>query len=155
MLYVTHDIDILCVGNSLDQTSAEASHHVHELLSQGAANSISFDPNKIEVMHFSRMKPKITPPVLYGEVEKWPDRVIRWLGVWPDSTLSFKIYVEKQTARALAIAFYLKRLINTQYRPLLSAIRRAVYINIILVLLYVAEAQYPSPIYLHQTKLTK
>ncbi|KJZ68803.1 hypothetical protein HIM_11807 [Hirsutella minnesotensis 3608] len=38
------DIAILCVGNSLDETSAESSHHVRELVSWGAAYGIAFDP---------------------------------------------------------------------------------------------------------------
>ncbi|KAM4057705.1 reverse transcriptase (RNA-dependent DNA polymerase) [Hirsutella rhossiliensis] len=75
------DTAILCVGDSLDETSAEASHHT-------------------EVMHFSRTTPKTAPPVLHGEFEKRPGRAMRWLGVWLDSTLSFKTHVEKWTASA-------------------------------------------------------
>ncbi|KJZ69944.1 hypothetical protein HIM_10667 [Hirsutella minnesotensis 3608] len=52
------DTAILCVGDSLDETLAEASHHVRELLSWGAANGISFDPDKTEVMHFLERSPR-------------------------------------------------------------------------------------------------
>ncbi|XP_044715319.1 reverse transcriptase (RNA-dependent DNA polymerase) domain-containing protein [Hirsutella rhossiliensis] len=119
------DTAILCVGNSLDETSAEASHLVGELVSWGAANGISFDPEKTEVMHFSRTTPKTAPSVLHGEFEKRPDRAMRWLGVWLDSTLSFKIHVEKWTAKAQAVAFHLRRLTNTKHGPLPSEPRRA------------------------------
>ncbi|KAM4058240.1 reverse transcriptase (RNA-dependent DNA polymerase) [Hirsutella rhossiliensis] len=120
------DTAILCVGNSLDETTAEASHHV-------------------QVMHFSRTKPKTAPPVLHGEFEKRPDRAMRWLGVWLDSSLSFKTHVEKWTAKAQAVAFHLRRLTNTKHGPLPSAMRRAVCACVIPVLLYAAEAWYPGP----------
>ncbi|XP_044720088.1 reverse transcriptase (RNA-dependent DNA polymerase) domain-containing protein [Hirsutella rhossiliensis] len=115
------------------------------LLSWGAANGISFDPDKTEVMHFSRTKPKTAPPVLHGEFEKRPDRAMRWLGVWLDSSLSFKTHVEKWTAKAQAVAFHLRRLTNTKHGPLPSAMRRAVCACVIPVLLYAAEAWYPGP----------
>ncbi|KJZ69665.1 hypothetical protein HIM_10938 [Hirsutella minnesotensis 3608] len=99
------DTAILSVGDSLDDTSAETSHHVRELLSWGAANRVFFDPDKTEeVMHFSRKKPKVAPPVLHGQVEKRPDEAMRWLGIWLDSTLTFKIHVDKWTAKAQAVA---------------------------------------------------
>ncbi|KJZ70477.1 hypothetical protein HIM_10149 [Hirsutella minnesotensis 3608] len=139
------DTAILCVGDSLDETSAEASHHVRELLSWGAANGISFDPDKTDVMHFSRTKPKTASPVLHGEVEKRPDQAMRWLGIWLDSTLSFKTHVEKWTAKAQAIAFHLRGLTNTKHGPRPSAMRRAVCACVLPVLLYAAEAWYPGP----------
>ncbi|KAM4062485.1 reverse transcriptase (RNA-dependent DNA polymerase) [Hirsutella rhossiliensis] len=119
------DTAILCVGDSLDETSAEASHHT-------------------EVMHFSRTTPKTAPPVLHGEFEKRPGRAMRWLGVWLDSTLSFKTHVEKWTAKAQAVAFHLRRLTNTRHGPLPSAVRRAVCACVIPVLLYAAEVWYPG-----------
>ncbi|KJZ68765.1 hypothetical protein HIM_11849 [Hirsutella minnesotensis 3608] len=149
------DTAILRVGNSLDETSAEASHHVRELVSWGAANGIAFDPEKTEVMHFSRTTPKTAPPVLHGEVEKRPDRAMRWLGVWLDSALAFKTHVEKWTAKAQAVAFHLRKLTNTKHGPLPSAVRRAVYACVIPVLLYVTDAWYPGPTSPRWTKPSK
>lgn len=42
-------------------------------------------------------------------------------------------------AKAQAVAYYLRGLANTKYSPLLSAVRRAVYTYIELVLLYGVE----------------
>ncbi|XP_044720135.1 endonuclease-reverse transcriptase domain-containing protein [Hirsutella rhossiliensis] len=53
------DTAILCVGNSLDETTAEASHHT-------------------EVMHFSRTKPKTAPPVLHGDSLSFKTHVEKW-----------------------------------------------------------------------------
>ncbi|KAM4057460.1 reverse transcriptase [Hirsutella rhossiliensis] len=69
---------------------------------------------------------------------------MRWLGVWLDSTLSFKTHVEKWTAKAQAVAFHLRRLTNTRHGPLPSAVRRAVCACVIPVLLYAAEVWYPG-----------
>ncbi|KAM4059471.1 endonuclease/exonuclease/phosphatase [Hirsutella rhossiliensis] len=59
-------------------------------------------------MHFSRTTPRNAPPVFHGEVEKRPGSAMRWLGIWLDSTLTFKTHVEKWTAKAQAVAYHLK-----------------------------------------------
>jgi hypothetical protein len=43
----------------------------------GAANGVSFDPKKTEVMHFSRSKLETAPTILHGNVEKHPEAAIR------------------------------------------------------------------------------
>lgn len=138
------DTAILCVGGTLNETSAEASRHVRELVTWGAANGIAFDPKKTEVMHFSRTAPKAAPPVVHGNLEKRSDRAVRWLGIWLDSTLTFKTHVRKWSAKAQAVAFHLKGLANTQHGPLPSAVRRAVCACVVPVLLYGVEAWYPG-----------
>ncbi|XP_044714895.1 Endonuclease/exonuclease/phosphatase [Hirsutella rhossiliensis] len=102
------DTAVLCVGDSLEETAHRASKHVHELMTWGTANAITFDPKKTEVMHFSRTTPRNAPPVFHGEVEKRPGSAMRWLGIWLDSTLTFKTHVEKWTAKAQAVAYHLK-----------------------------------------------
>jgi ribonuclease HI len=149
------DTGILCVGKTLDETAVKASHYVHELVTWGAANGIAFDPKKTEVMHFSRTTPKAAPPVFHGDIEKRPERGMRWLGIWLDSTLTFKIHVEKWTAKAQAVAYHLRGLANTKYGPLPSAVRRAVRACIEPVLLYGAEAWYPGTTCPRWTQPTK
>ncbi|KAM4066292.1 reverse transcriptase (RNA-dependent DNA polymerase) [Hirsutella rhossiliensis] len=111
------DTAVLCVGDSLEETAHRASKHVHELMTWGTANAITFDPKKTEVMHFSRTTPRNAPPVFHGEVEKRPGSAMRWLGIWLDSTLTFKTHVEKWTAKAQAVAYHLKGLTNTNRGP--------------------------------------
>ncbi|OAQ63773.1 endonuclease/reverse transcriptase [Purpureocillium lilacinum] len=137
------DTGILCVGHSLETTADRASRHVSELVTWGAANGISFDPAKTEVMHFCRTKPKVSPPVFH-EGERRPDKTMRWLGIWLDSTLTFKTHVEKWTAKAQAVAHHLQGLANTKHGPLPSAMRRAVQACVEPVLLHGAEAWYPG-----------
>ena len=137
------DTGILCVGNSLETTADRASRYISELVTWGAANGISFDPAKTEVMHFCRTKPKVSPPILH-EGERRPEKAMRWLGIWLDSTLTFKTHVEKWTAKAQAVAHHLRGLANTKHGPLPSAMRRAVRACVEPVLLHGAEAWYPG-----------
>ncbi|EXU95102.1 reverse transcriptase domain protein [Metarhizium robertsii] len=104
------DTAILCTGNSLEETAAEASEQAAELIARGAENGVSFDPEKTKVMHFSPSprKPETAPPVYHGTVEKRPEPAMRWLGIWLDRKLTFKTHVEKWTAKAQAVAYHLK-----------------------------------------------
>ncbi|KAG6990159.1 hypothetical protein FocnCong_v020007 [Fusarium oxysporum f. sp. conglutinans] len=92
----------------------------------GAANGVSFDPKKTEVMHFSRSKLETAPAIRHGDVEKHPEAAMRWLGIWLDSSLSFRVHAEKWTAKSQAVAHHLRGLTNTIHGPLPSAVRSAV-----------------------------
>lgn len=138
------DTAILYVGDSVEATAAEAAKDIGELVTWGAANGISFDPGKTEVMHFSRWPTRAATAVRHGDHEKRPEVALRWLGVWLDSTLSFKTHVEKWAAKAQAVAYHMKGLTNTKHGPLPSAVRRAVRACVEPILLYGAEAWYPG-----------
>ena len=133
------DTGILYVRNSLEMTADRASRYISELVIWGAANGISFDPIKTEVIHFCRTKPKVSPPIFY-EGERRLEKAMRWLGIWLDSTLTFKAYIEKWIAKAQAVAHHLRGLANTKHGPLLSAMQRAVRAYIELELLHGVKA---------------
>ena len=138
------DTAILCVGNSLAETAAKASKQVEELIAWGAANGITFDPKKTEVMHFSRSRIIDTPSISHGDIEKKPEKSLRWLGIWLDSKLGFKAHVGKWANKAHAVACHLRGLANTRHGPLPSALRRAVKACVEPILLYGIEAWYPG-----------
>ncbi|KJZ77303.1 hypothetical protein HIM_03027 [Hirsutella minnesotensis 3608] len=139
------DTAILCVGQSLEQTSQKASEYLQELVNWGAANGILFDPEKTEVMHFSPRRRETKPPVRHGDVEKQPETAMRWLGLWLDRKLTFKTHVEKWTAKAQAVANHLRSLGNTRRGALPSAVQRAVRACVEPILLFGVEAWYPGP----------
>ncbi|RKK66015.1 hypothetical protein BFJ69_g15774 [Fusarium oxysporum] len=87
----------------------------------GAANGVSFDPKKTEVMHFSRSKLETAAVIRHGNVEKHPEAAMRWLGIWLDRSLSFRVHAEKWTAKSQAVAYHLRGLTNTIHGPLPSA----------------------------------
>ncbi|KAG6978046.1 putative RNA-directed DNA polymerase from transposon BS [Fusarium oxysporum f. sp. conglutinans] len=132
------DTAILCVGDTVEETAAAASRSVEEMVRWGAANGVSFDPKKTEVMHFSRSKLETAPAIRHGDVEKHPEAAMRWLGIWLDN-LSFRVHAEKWTAKSQAVAHHLRGLTNTIHGPLPSAVRSAVRACVEPVLLYGTE----------------
>ncbi|RYC80080.1 hypothetical protein BFJ63_vAg17035 [Fusarium oxysporum f. sp. narcissi] len=111
------DTAILSIGDTVDETTAMASGAIDEMVRWGATNGVSFDSKKTEVMHFSRSKLRTAPAVRHGDIEKHPEPALRWLGIWLDSRLSFRIHVEKWATKAQAVAYHLRGLINTKHGP--------------------------------------
>ncbi|EFZ04216.2 Reverse transcriptase [Metarhizium robertsii ARSEF 23] len=132
---------------SPEETSRTASEYLQELVNWGAANSISFDPEKTEVMHFSRRRRETEPPVCHGDMEKQPEAAMRWLGLWLDRKFTFKTHVEKWAAKAQAVAHHLRSLGNTRRGAMPSAVQRAVRACVEPILLFGVEAwsTRPSP----------
>ena len=138
------DTAILSIGDTVDETAAMASSSIDEMMRWGATNGVSFDSKKTEVMHFSRNKLRTALAVRHGDIEKHPEPALRWLGIWLDSRLSFRIHVEKWAAKAQAVAYHLRGLTNTKHGPLPAAVRSAVRACVEPVLLYGTEAWYPG-----------
>jgi hypothetical protein len=138
------DTAILSIGDTVDETATMASSSVDEMVRWGALNDVSFDPKKTEVMYFSRSKLRTVPAVRHVDVEKHPESALRWLGIWIDSRLSFRIHVEKWAAKAKAVAYHLRGLTNTIYSPLPSAVRSAARVCVEPMLLRGSEAWYPG-----------
>ncbi|TVY73798.1 putative RNA-directed DNA polymerase from transposon BS [Fusarium oxysporum f. sp. cubense] len=138
------DTAILSIGDTVDETTAMASSSIAKMVRWGAANGVSFDTKKTEVMHFSRSKLSTAPAVRHDDVEKHPEPALRWLGIWLDSRLSFRVHVEKWAAKAKAVAYHLRGLTNTIHGPLPSAVRSAVRACVEPVLLHGSEAWYPG-----------
>ncbi|PCD25803.1 hypothetical protein AU210_012239 [Fusarium oxysporum f. sp. radicis-cucumerinum] len=138
------DTAILSIGDTVDETTAMASSSIAKMVRWGAANGVSFDTKKTEVMHFSRSKLSTAPAVRHDDVEKHPESALRWLGIWLDSRLSFRVHVEKWAAKAKAVAYHLRGFTNTIHGPLPSAVRSAVRACVEPVLLHGSEAWYPG-----------
>ncbi|KAI6747492.1 hypothetical protein HG530_015886 [Fusarium avenaceum] len=96
-------------------------------------------------MHFSHSKLRTAPAIRHGDM-KHPESALRWLGIWLDSRLSFRVHVEKWATQAQAVAYHLRGLTNTKHGPLPSDVRSEVKGCIEPVLLYGAEAWYPGTI---------
>ncbi|KAJ6439060.1 reverse transcriptase [Purpureocillium lavendulum] len=140
------DTAMLRTGRTLEETTALASQDMEELLAWGAANGVTFDPDKTEVMHFSRKKIPSRPSVFQGGTEIIPGDAMRWLGLWLDRKLSFKFHVDEWSAKARRVANLLKGIANTKHGPLPRAVRRAVKACVEPTLFYGAEAWYPRQV---------
>jgi hypothetical protein len=140
------DTAMLRIGPSLTETTAAVNQDIQDLVTWGDANCVFFDHKKTEVMHFSRRRDNLSPPILHGDQEKRAQSSIRWLGVWLDRKLNFKNHVQKWSASAAAVANLLRSITNTQRGPPPIHTRKAVQACVIPVLTYGLEAWYPGEI---------
>lgn len=103
-----------------------ASGAIGEMVHWRATSGVWFDLKKAEVMYFSCSKLGTAPALRHGDSQKYPVPALYWLGIWLDSRLSLRIYVEKWAAKVQVVAYHLRGLTNTKQGPLPSAVRSAV-----------------------------
>ena len=58
-----------------------------------------------------------------GESIIQPKSLVKWLGIWLDSKLTFKQHVEKKITQALKLLNQIERLLNTERGLFFQAIR--------------------------------
>ena len=83
-----------------------------KLMSRAKEATISFDINKTELIHFHSKRTTIEEGLKLGDVEISPKSLVRWLGVFLDSKLTFKQYVEIRISKAKASFYLIRRLGN-------------------------------------------
>ena len=79
---------------------------------------------KIELIHFSHANRVLKHPVKIMETSIFPQEVVKWLGIWFDRKLSFKIHVEKRIAAASRMFYSISRLANTERGLSFQAMRQ-------------------------------
>jgi ribonuclease HI len=142
--------DDLCIcrtGHSLEDNAIRLGQDLEQILGWGAANKVSFDPEKSELMHFTRAKqvdhfPEVSAPEFQLTIRQCAEPAIRWLGVWFDGRLKFREHVTKRVAQADKIVRHIRNLANTRHGPNPSALRKAVITCVLPVLTYGSEAWY-------------
>ena len=142
------DTGLLVVGATLEETAAEATRGVEELVGWGDNNAVSFDVGKTEVMHFShRLDTNNNPPVIHAGHEIRPsDKDMRWLGVRFDRKLTFKHHVEHWSARANRVAGHLRSITNTHHGPPAWLVRKAIKACVEPVLYHGVDVWYPGQV---------
>jgi len=83
-------------------------------MSKAKEAAISFDVGKTELIHFYNKRTTIEDGLKLGDVEISPKPLVRWFGVFLDSKLIFKQYVEIKISKARAAFYLIKRLGNIQ-----------------------------------------
>ena len=74
--------------------------------------AISFNVSKTELIHFYNKYTTIEEGLKLGDTEISPKPLVRWLGVFLDSKLTFKQHVEIRILKAKAAFYLIKRLGN-------------------------------------------
>jgi hypothetical protein len=114
------DVGLLAISSSLDTNSKRLSDSLQEALNWGSTEGITFDPEKSELIHFSRRRadqdPNTTPSVSAGPIqvsESHERSYLRWLGILFDKKLTFKWHAKEMASKALIVSNALRSLGNT------------------------------------------
>src|SRR6266536_2998460 len=120
------DIDLVALSESIKKNCKILKEVVIRIFEKGAENLIQFDLEKTELIHF-HSKTNIDKNVNICFLENYlveAKPTVKWLGIWLDSKLNFKKYMEKKMAQVIRIFHQIKRLSNTERGLLFQAIRQ-------------------------------
>ena len=95
-----------------------------KLVKWGQNNHIEFDMKKTELIHFDHANRSLNESIKIKEFIIKPKEVVKWLGIWFDRKLSFKIHVENRIASASRMFYTIKRLANTEKGLSFQAMRK-------------------------------
>src|SRR6266699_4031680 len=95
-----------------------------ELISRAKEATISFNVSKTELIHFYNKHTTIEKGLKLGDTEISPKPLVRWLGVFLDSKLIFKQYIEIRISKAKTVFYLIRRLGNTQRGLSLQTLRQ-------------------------------
>jgi hypothetical protein len=115
----TDDIALVAISTDFQSNCDQLQTSLHEALSWGNSEGITFDPAKSELLHFTRGREGDNRPLLgvnagtYSISEKLGP--LRWLGVVFDRKLTFKQHVQTLSTKALEVGNALKSLGKTTH----------------------------------------
>ncbi|KAK9443865.1 putative RNA-directed DNA polymerase from transposon BS, partial [Metarhizium brunneum] len=135
---------MIFIGDTLEETAAKAKTAVAAMEAWGQQEAFSLDPDKTEVMHFSRKQNRSSPPVFHQDREIKAQKAMRWLGVWLDRKLTFNTHVEKWSLKAKKVISQLRFVNNTLRGTSAAAARRAVYAVALPTLFYGLDTWFPG-----------
>jgi ribonuclease HI len=142
------DIALVTVSPDLQTNCDQLQTDLEEALSWGESEGITFDPQKSELLHFTRSRTDATidRPGISTRTHSITEGTgpLRWLGVYFDHKLSFKQHVQILSERALTVANALKSLGKTTrgVPPLL--LQRAVTACVLKKGYFAAETWWPG-----------
>ncbi len=124
MSYI-NNIDLVALLKSIKENCKILKKTTIKIFEKRTNNLIQFNPEKTELIYFySKRNINKNINICFLEnylVEAKP--TIKWLGIWLDSKLNFKEYMEKKVAQATRIFHQIKRLSNIERGLLFQAIR--------------------------------
>src|SRR6266704_3173807 len=118
------DFAITVTSNSAKANCKKLEGIALQLMSKAKEAVISFDVSKTELIHFYNKRITIEEGLKLGDIKISPKPLVRWLGVFLDSKLTFKQHVETKISKAKAAFYLVKRLGNTQRGLSLQALRQ-------------------------------
>ena len=98
------NISLTTASKSLKKNIKTLEREVKDIVDLGKKNTISFDIDKTELIHFDNSKNKPSLKLPNGELVS-PSRVVKWLGIYFDENLRFKEYIAYRASKVKQ-AFY-------------------------------------------------
>ena len=122
------DIGLAVSSNSIEENCQLLQKLAKDLLIKQDQNCMQFDMEKTELIHFHSKRFLDLKSELYSiklnVIRIQPKNLVKWLGIWLDSKLSFKDHVEKKIAQALRTFNQIERLSNTERGLSFQAMRQ-------------------------------
>ena len=114
---------IIVISNSGRNNCRKLKQIAEHLVSLGKENAIEFDIGKTELIHFHNKHTEVQNSLEFLGTTIQPKKVVRWLGIFLDSKLTFKTHMEKKLGAAQTALYLITRLGNTQRGLSLQALR--------------------------------
>ena len=109
------DIALTVSSTSLKKNIRILEREVTKIYQLGAVNAIQFDLDKTELIHFiNSAKAKTATLKLPNGETVQPKEIVRWLGIWFDSGLTFKQHIAIRVSQARSAFYRMNRLANTE-----------------------------------------
>ena len=122
------DIGLVISSKSIEENCQLLQKLAQDLLVKQHHNCMQFDMEKTELIHFHSKRffdlENETYSVKIGESIIQPKSLVKWLGIWLDSKLTFKQHVEKKTTQVLKLLNQIERLSNTERGLSFQAMRQ-------------------------------
>src|SRR5436189_1818317 len=128
ILSYVNDVDLAVSSKSIEENCQLLQKLAEDLLLDSKQNCMQFDVDKTELIHFHAKRSLDLKNELYsvkvGETVFQPKELIKYLGIWLDSKLSFKANVKKKIASAQKVFMQIERLSNTERELSFQAMRQ-------------------------------
>ncbi len=128
VLSYVNDVDLVVSSKSIEENCQLLQKLAEDLLIDSKQNCMQFDVNKTELIHFHSKRSLDLKNELYsvkvGETIFQSKELVKYLGIWLDSKLSFKAHVERKIASAQKVFTQIERLSNTERELSFQAIRQ-------------------------------
>src|SRR5436190_12061108 len=122
------DIGLVVSSKSIEENCQLLQKLAQDLIVKQHNNCMQFDMEKTELIHFHSKRSfdqkNKSYSVKIGESIIQPKSLVKWLGIWLDSKLTFKQHVEKKTTQALKLLNQIERLSNTERGLSFQAMRQ-------------------------------
>src|SRR6266702_2347666 len=118
------DFAITIILNSAKSNCKKLEEIALKLMAKAKKAVISFDISKTKLIYFYNKCIIIEEGLKLKDIKISPKPLVRWLGVFLDSKLTFKQHVETKISKAKAAFYLVKRLGNTQRGLSLQALRQ-------------------------------